>query len=153
MNKTATIVVLSLLTGCATPYVEPTGSVVTLAIHNNAASNVTVQAFKVAEDCSGGKLKLTDGSKLAAGQSVDIKVKADEGFSFYAHYTSGNKYCLMPGTFTPKEGERYVARFMATQDKCYLGVLVVTPSGEKREPSFRLRDWRAPFFESGSFCK
>src|SRR5438105_6095518 len=121
-----------LFAGCATPYVEPTGpDTASLAIQNITTTEAMVQAFQVGEDCSGGKLKLNGDSKLVPGKDVNVKVKADQAFSFYVNYSRDSKYCLMPGTFTPKPGERYVARFGATKDKCYLAVLRMTPAGEK----------------------
>src|SRR3954471_17927221 len=77
-----------LLVGCVTPYVDPSGSdAATVTIQNTSAVDLGIHAFKVAADCSGGRLRIADTQKLSSGQSVSFKVKANDEFSFWGGYS------------------------------------------------------------------
>lgn len=109
-------------------------------------------AFKVAKDCSGGKQILPNGDRIGLNQQTTFRVKAGEDFSFSVHYLGANGYCHMPATFHPQAGRAYVAQFTANDLLCFLSVWVGTPTGTVKEPSFKLRKWRTPMWEDGSFC-
>lgn len=156
MRKAMILVIPATLAfaGCAKPYIQPEGAdTATLTLTNESPISISVLSFAVAEDCSGGKLYFHDGAPLLPRKNLGIKVKADQAFSFSFGYHMGNKYCLMPSTFTPRRGANYVARFAADMEKCYVSVVAVTDTGEIKEPSYRLRKWRTPISESGSFCE
>lgn len=145
------------LVACASPYVEPSGSeTAALTIENATARNVLVHSFKVGEDCSGGKLVLGRSPLLAGSESVTVKVRPGQPFSFYVAQVRSNYACHVAGTFVPREGARYRARFWTDPDlsvdqaKCYIE-LRDADSGAT-EPTFRKRTWRLPFTEQGSFC-
>jgi hypothetical protein len=151
-----------LFMGCATQnYVEPEGpETATLTFQNKSRSDIRLTTFKVAEDCSGGILTFTNNSILPAGKDLSIKVKANHPFSFRLYYTDNawhgfDKHCRIPATFTAKQGRRYIARFTYTDQKnliCYMSVLSISPAGESKEPTFRIRNQRVPFFDNGPSC-
>jgi hypothetical protein len=147
------------LAGCVTAYVEPPAeNAAALTFQNRSEQVVGVQAFKVAEDCSGGKSLIGEKSGLKPREEVSVRVQAGQPFSFFAAYTEtmglvGYKYCIFPATFTPRRGARYVARFKADHANCSVDLLAVSASGETKEPSFKPREWRKAALESGSFCR
>ena len=121
LTKSVITLVLLMLIGCATTYVEPTGpDTATITFSNTSASDIGVQAFSVAENCSGGKVTFNK-PRLFPREELNVRVKADQAFSFFFQFslTTGNgaKYCLIPVTFTPKQDRRYIARFSASDDK------------------------------------
>jgi hypothetical protein len=150
---------------CTTAYVQPQGAnVAVLIIKSTSDVPVEVKAYKNAADCSGGTLFLTPDGRMPAVDELAINVKPDEAFSFFVSYAfvsqaaTGDSmitYCNLPGTFTPRANGRYTAYFSvnAWERTCSMPMMVQTMSGEEPEPSFRLREWRAPFAGSGSFCK
>jgi len=145
------------LASCRTYYVEPMGQeTAALTFQNRSALNIGFQAFKVAEDCSGGKLSFAK-DNLRSREEFSVKLQGGQPFSFFMAFSdvsmAGLKYCILPGTFTPKPGARYVARFAASETQCSMGLLAVTSAGETKEPSFRPRSWVKATFESGSFCR
>src|SRR5258706_9472508 len=104
-----------LLMGCVTPYVDPSGpGTATVTIQNTSAVDLGIHAFKVAADCSGGRLRIADTQKLSSGQSVTFKVKGSEEFSFWGGDNQTGlikkKKCFMPPTFSPPQSEDYGAR-------------------------------------------
>lgn len=147
-----------LLMGCVTPYVDPSGpGTATVTIQNTSAVDLGIHAFKVAADCSGGRLRIADTQKLSSGQSVTFKVKASEEFSFLGGYSQSGLIketnCFMPVTFTPRQGESYIARFAITGGRCYPSIVSKAPSGETKEPTFRLRRSRVSMTDTGSACE
>jgi len=155
--KTAVFVIAGLLQACATSYVQPTGfEVAELKIGSDIAVPVEVKVFKNASDCSGGKMLVTSSGTLPAFGELTLRVKPNEAFSFFVSYAEssfgGITYCNFPATFVPRERGRYSARFLKSDGKCYMPVMVQTETGEELEPTFKHRQWRAPFIESGSFC-
>jgi hypothetical protein len=151
-----------LCVGCATQnYVEPEGpDVATLTFQNKSDSDIWITAFKVPEDCSGGMLKFANNSTLPAGDELSVKIRANLPFSLWLFYSPKTLLglapsCRIPATFTPKPEHRYIARFISSREKssaCYFSIFAVSPTGESIEPTFRIRNRRFPFFDSGSFC-
>jgi len=127
-----------------------------LTFQNRSVLDIGFQAFKVAEDCSGGKLSFAK-DQLRPREEFSVRLQGGQPFSFFMAYSdvsmSGLKYCIVPGTFTPKPGARYVARFAASETQCSMGLLAVTSAGETKEPSFKPRSWVIAVWESGSFCR
>lgn len=150
--KFCTVVLGTLLAvGCTSPYVQPNGpDVASLTFKNDAHARIEVKGFKVGSNCSGGVLRLTQNALQPSAQS-QINVVPDQPFSFFFSYNVANKYCVMPGTFLPKAGQKYVASFGADGERCYVGMHVITAGGPVREGSFRLRKFTT--FEDGAFCE
>lgn len=159
VTKAVPVLALLLLAGCSIrPYVDPIGSdTATLTFHNADTAAILVYGFKVGEDCSGGEVLFNSDARLYPNMDRDIRVAAGQEFSFYFRKMKPTSYgfldCRMPTTLVPKPGGRYIARFSASDAMCYVGVSQVTPEGEKPEPTFRLRRWRAPLTGTGSFCR
>jgi hypothetical protein len=149
------------LAGCTTPYVGPTGEDAAAVTFKNATRQVVgVQTFKVAEDCSGGKLTVGDKSGLKTNEEVSVKVQAGQPFSFLVSFVetmglAGYRYCIFPATFTPRRGARYVARFkmVEAETRCVVDFAAVGVSGETKEATFKPREFRRAALESGSFCR
>lgn len=154
MKKVSLVWVAVLLAACAKPYVQPAGTeTASLKLVNTASSNVGLMGFNVADGCSGGKLHFNGKRHLSMGEETTVRVKANQPFSFAFLFNVGNKYCNMPATFIPQEGKNYVAKFAADSLKCYVGVALVDGANEKRDPTFKLRQWRTPMWEDGAFCE
>lgn len=148
------VVVPLAFVACAKPYVQPVGAeTASLKFVNTAYIDVGLMGFNVADNCSGGKLHFNGKVGLAASEHATIRVKANEPFSFAFHFSAGNKYCNMPATFTPAQGREYIATFAADSVKCYVSVVSATDASRKREPTFKLRQWRTPMWEDGAFCE
>lgn len=137
----------------------------TLTVVNAGQGRMAAAHFKNAEDCSGGKIPFKPGNVFASGQSVTIDIDPTHDFSMYVTTLDrfagtglgiGFSSCLVPFTFTPTAGKAYTVVFSANQKETACGVkLTATDSSgtQIEEPSFRPRDWRSPFLESGAFCK
>lgn len=142
------------LAACAQPYVQPEGpDTASLTFVNLSHTDIEVLGFKVAENCSGGKLFFHKERQLFPGEQLAIAVAPNQLFSFSFMYHTASRYCFMPATFTPKQGGRYIARFTARRDKCYSSFAAIINDDEEKDPSFRPRKWRTPVWESGSFCE
>lgn len=172
MKKIVFIVYLSLLCACAPSlYVQPeTNDYALLKIENDAQYGLNVGGFKNAENCSGqiallpdpgfGKRAMTLGHyrDLKPRASAELKIAANELFSFYGHYLFSGAYstthCTIPGTFEPKSGEIYVAQFAIGPGACYLNLTRVGKDGTSVQvPTFRVREHRTPITGAGSSCK
>jgi hypothetical protein len=157
-RKAGIILAALLLVGCVTAYVDPSGpGTATVTIQNTAAVDLGIHAFKVGADCSGGRLRIADTQKLSSGQSISFKVKANEEFSFWGGYSQAGLIketnCFMPVTFTPRPGEKYIARFALAGGRCIPSIASTTAAGEKKEPTFRLRKSKVSLTDSGSACE
>lgn len=171
MRLRNTLIVLAPLSlaACASAYVEPQGpDTATVTIQNRGPIGLAIFAYEVAADCSGGRPKVANTPTLPPGQSVSFKVKGNEAFSFFAGFgeakigvgtdAAGNigtrireSNCFMPITFTPRPGEKYIARFTMSGGKCSPAMVSTSAAGERKE-SFRVRDWRMTMTGTGSAC-
>jgi hypothetical protein len=147
-----------MIAGCSTVYVAPDkGDTATLTFVNWADRPVTLQGFKVAADCSGGKLNFNEGRGLLQGERLTIRVKADEAFSFayiYNRLGVGEiKYALQAATFIPGAGRAYEAPIVVSGDRYAVAVNRIDGPARPAEPSFTLRNWHTPLFENGPFCE
>ncbi len=159
MRLRSTVIILAplLLAACASAYVEPQGpDTATVTIQNAGPMRLAIFAYKVAEDCSGGRPKIANTPALDPGQSVSFKVKGNDAFSFFAGFAQSTLIketnCFMPLTFTPRSGEKYIARFTVSGGKCYPAIVATTPAGERKE-AFRLRQLQMTMTEAGAACK
>lgn len=159
MYKTNSTIILALsLAGCAPAsfYVNPDGpDTAVLTIRNVSNSTIMTHAFKVAEDCSGGKLVLgpSPSPLLAPNEATTIRVQANHPFSLNIVQRKDMKACQMAFTFTPTNGGQYTARFSSDKETCYVGMVSATSSGETKEPTLQLRTLRSPFSKDGAFCR
>lgn len=167
-RKLALVLTPLLLSACVSQYVEPQGpDTATMTVQNAGTMNMTLFAYNVAADCSGGRPKLAP-QPLPPGQSVTFKVKGNEAFSFFAgfgEWTVGvgrtptgkvgvehrETNCFMPITFTPRSGERYLARFIQSEGKCSPSIVSTSQSGERKEP-FRVRDLKITMSADAAAC-
>ena len=159
MRLRNTLIILAplLLAACASAYVEPQGpDTATVTIQNAGPMGLAIFAYRVAADCSGGRPKIANTPRLEPGRSVSFKVQGNEAFSFFAgfdHATLTKEMnCFMPVTFTPRSGEKYVARFTLSGGRCYPAIVSTTPAGERKE-AFRLRELQMTMTEGGAACK
>jgi hypothetical protein len=160
----STLVLPLLLGSCATTYVPATGSdAATLSIANRTNGIAYATAFKNARDCSGGKQVIAP-LGIAPGGAQSITVPASTDFSFFV--TTPDSYvgtgagiaavsCFVPVTFTPRPGAIYRASFLLNETKsaCQVHIYIVKDEMEEPDSTARLRTWRTPFSESGSFCE
>jgi len=146
----------SFLQACSTSYVQPEGTdVAFLTIKNPLDGQLEVAGFRNAADCSGGLIYLAPDRYVQPRGELQIKVRPDEPFSFYASYSLGGEDCRLTATFTPKAGSHYAAYYSLepSEGNCFMSILVQTTSAEVRESSFRLRRSQTPTTPSGSFCR
>lgn len=148
------------LQACTTLYVQPEGKdVAVLRIKNDTAGLLIVDAFESGAECR-GRLALTPDRTMPAFGELAINVKPGEPFSFYVGYLwqHGLKRagCDFLVTFNPRANGQYTARLSvnASEQKCYMPLMVQTTSGEQPESSVRLRKFRELILnESSSFCE
>jgi hypothetical protein len=157
IRRTVLVVAASVLTSCVTAYVEPEGAnSASITFVNDADRIVGLQGFKVAGDCSGGKFNFNKTADLGTGERLTIKVRAGEPFSFFFLYNriSSPKidYARQPVTFVPRSGNRYQSEIVVRGNRYDVTVEQLAGETHVPEPSARLRTWRTPMTESGSFC-
>jgi hypothetical protein len=136
-----------------------------LTVTNSTNARIAAHYFKNSDDCSGGRTSFLPEAVFTPGQSVTVSIDANKDLSMFMttldkwNVNIGGvtqvKSCMVPFTFTPKPGEKYTAQFSATksEDACKVQLEVVTDQGPKAEDSYRSRQWRRAWSESGSFCK
>lgn len=138
-----------------------------LTVTNSTSVRIGGHYFKDPDDCSGGRTGfLPNNASLTPSQSATVTIDASEKFSMYLSTLDESdgigesdiiilRSCLVPFTFTPKPGQKYLVQFSATQpeDSCEVQVEVLTDQGPREESSLVRRQWQTPWTESGSFCK
>lgn len=144
--------------GCVSQYVQPTGeNTAELVIVNNSATPLGVLGFKVAQDCSGGKLDIVPGRNVEPfHSSLPIKIEASKPFSFFVDYQRLDgqhiRYVHLPVTFSPSSHGRFELRFTSDGNKYAVNMIERVNGATAAVPTFQVRTWQTPLLESGSFC-
>jgi hypothetical protein len=148
--RAAPIVLLALVAGCASPYVDPSlddasPEPTARLILKNRDGIATFRGFEDSVDCRKPHV-IAAAAALQAGEDdeADIGVVAGKDFSFAAQQVvaDGKIGCQAIATFRPMPGERYFATFQGRDATCALVVtriLSVVPPRIVEEPSFRAR--------------
>lgn len=157
IRRTVLVVAASVLTSCTTAYVEPEGANSgSITFVNDTDRIVGLQGFKVAGDCSGGRINFNKTGRLGTGERLTIKVRAGEPFSYFFLYNRISfpqiDYARQPVTFVPRVGDTYQSDIIVRGNRYDVTVEQLAGKTRVPEPSARLRTWRTAMTESGSFC-
>jgi hypothetical protein len=147
----ALVATLAFIAGCAPlPYVEPAGGeTATLRIENETAAifghELEADTYRDAATCT-DRLRIADARALLRGVPHDLRVAADVEFTLTFRGSGGGasraESCAVAGTFRPVAGERYLAIFRSSPQKCELVFARQQSGGARRyarEPSYRER--------------
>jgi hypothetical protein len=152
-----------LMTGCAVPYVEPTGGpTVSLRLENRAPTTTArFGTFDDAENCKASTVRrITIDSSgnwdIKSGETFDVRIKAEEAFTINAIGNYAGAYCEVVATFRPVSGTSYVASFDSDSlpGRCYLSIERRDMVGKRSpERSVRQRVKVAGITNDGNSCK
>jgi uncharacterized protein YceK len=144
-----------LLSGCATIYQAPTdGPIAELVFDiDSGGAFPAVAIFREAERCSqgGDDVKLQKVGKTRYQASTKIPANRDLSFMVLNVFISE---CVAISTFTPAEGQRYIASFWLNHAEgyCYSNLHRLTEAAPELELSRRHRKFTRPMTGSGAFC-
>ena len=146
-----------LLSGCGTqaPRIKlDTPDSATVTVHNHTNISISLLAFRIAEDCSGGMQSLVPGpvviNAFKGYSDVQFKVPANKEFSFYIDYFNMSHYPMfmalhLPMTFTPLPHKQYEVDFAVIESNSFnefnynLQMHVHNGTAVQLEPTFRVR--------------
>jgi len=149
------------LSGCATApsndrYVAPVGlNTATLVIKNASSYPVSITVYEDGAKCTRGTRPFTEGAaggqpgRMNVAEATTIAVPAAQEFAV-AFQADGimrdlkPHRCAMVGSFVPRAGTTYTARFAVKGATCSLGILRIPTAAESKELevpelSFRLK--------------
>ena len=151
MRKRFTLAVMALSACAPAAYVEPSGGdTATLRIENETAAvfgyELEADTYSDAATCT-DRLRVADARALLRGVPHNVRIRADAEFTLTFLGSGGGasraESCAVAGTFRPIAGERYVAIFRSTPQKCELVFAHQQQSGGARryarEPTYRER--------------
>jgi len=141
-----------LLGGCAStssinndPYVPALGlDTATLVIKNGSSYPVSMMVFEDGAKCSRGTRPATEGAsggqrgRMNVAESVSIAVPSGKEFavSFRAEGIVRDLVshrCTMVGSFVPRAGATYTARFGIKGSTCLMGIVRIPSASESKE--------------------
>ncbi len=157
--RAAMLVLVSVLSlaGCVKPYqLKDVAASARLRISNQSITGMMfVGAFRVAEDCSGGKLRFDPGY-INPGEAMDVRVDAGQQLSLYlSHqtFTTGEiRYANVPVTFDSRRNGFHELIFSDLGESYRVSMTVQDAGQMVIDPSFRVREWETPLLETDSFC-
>ena len=167
MKSWVVFVLLSLLSGCITPYAPPlTGDLATLTIANDSAARVAITIYNEGADCSGG-FKYMEGKVFHdPGTAKELKIAAGRPFSFIVEHPMGvvttaayggtrttSYECVNIGTVTATPNSRYRVSIGFSEGRCTLQAVEVTEQGQKSSSVLRLRGRLLPVISTMANCR
>jgi hypothetical protein len=135
-------------------YVQPTeGPMATIKFVNKGTGNGSAEIFREAETCKDRYLN----PGIKAGESLELKVKANQKLSFHFWYfigynVSSYSTCGNPITFFPEEGKYYQAELSYSPGGCFF-ILNEISSGKTSQVPYEKREWIRGWGEDLSWCK
>ena len=150
MRIRVTLALIALGACAPLAYVEPTdGETATLRIENETAAvfgyELEADTYNDSAGCA-GRLRIADARALLRGVPRTVRVRSDAEFTLTFRGSGGGasraESCAVAGTFRPVAGERYVAIFRSSPQKCELAFAHQQSGGARRyvrEPSYRER--------------